>query len=232
MVLLHGLSDSGLCWGDAVSRWAGRWRLLAVDQRGHGTSPRFTDEQRSRMMQVLADDLVGLLDQQDAPVVLVGHSLGGRAALMATLERPDAVRAAVLEDPSTRVWDNALQEHERFGDYLDRFDGHAREEVLAGRVRGWPEVELQPWVQAKRQTDRRMVDELDFGRFDGLAGLRRVQVPTLVLRPEGSTQLPPDDEPSNPLVTTMVLDGVGHCIRRDDPERFHRIVDDFLAEHA
>jgi len=41
LVLLHGLSDSGLCWPDAVRRWRHDYRIVAPDARGHGESPRF-----------------------------------------------------------------------------------------------------------------------------------------------------------------------------------------------
>src|SRR5664279_2944588 len=41
LVLLHGLSDSGLCWPDAVRRWRHGYRIVAPDARGHGESPRF-----------------------------------------------------------------------------------------------------------------------------------------------------------------------------------------------
>src|SRR5450631_280786 len=41
LVLLHGLSDSGLCWPDAVRRWRHDYRVVAPDARGHGESPRF-----------------------------------------------------------------------------------------------------------------------------------------------------------------------------------------------
>ena len=53
MILVHGLSDDGTAWPDAVERWGDDWRLLAVDQRGHGASPRFRPDELSRTAEIL-----------------------------------------------------------------------------------------------------------------------------------------------------------------------------------
>ena len=36
LLLMHGRTDSGRCWPDAVARWSADYRLLAWDARGHG----------------------------------------------------------------------------------------------------------------------------------------------------------------------------------------------------
>ena len=35
---------------------------------------------------------------------------------------------------------------------------------------------------------------------------------------------------SNPLVRLVLIDGVGHCVRRDAPETYHGLVDPFIEE--
>src|SRR5688572_32755746 len=45
LFLMHGRTDSGECWADAVERWSRQYRLLSWDARGHGESPRFTEAQ-------------------------------------------------------------------------------------------------------------------------------------------------------------------------------------------
>ena len=37
LVLLHGITNSGAGWPDAVSRWAGTYRIAAIDALGHGS---------------------------------------------------------------------------------------------------------------------------------------------------------------------------------------------------
>ena len=100
LVLVHGLTDDGTCWPDAVERWKDRWHILAVDQRGHGHSPKFTEEQLPDSSGVLVDDLIDVLTQLAEPAIVVGHSLGGLVAARAARRAPELVRALVLEDPA------------------------------------------------------------------------------------------------------------------------------------
>ncbi|MFZ2515952.1 MAG: hypothetical protein WAW82_09835, partial [Candidatus Lutibacillus vidarii] len=45
LLLLHGFSDSGPCWADAIERWRQTFSVVTWDARGHGRSPRFTADQ-------------------------------------------------------------------------------------------------------------------------------------------------------------------------------------------
>ena len=89
MVLLHGLTEAGTTWPDAVEHWGAHWRMLAVDLRGHGDSPRFTDEELADTAAVVLADVLRVLDEVRRPVALVGHSYGALFALRAALARPD-----------------------------------------------------------------------------------------------------------------------------------------------
>ena len=101
LVLLHGLTDSGAGWTEAVRHWQDRFAVLAVDHRGHGESPRFTSDQLAgHPGDVMVDDALHLLAQLPEPPVVLGHSLGGAVALTAAVRRPALVRALVLEDPA------------------------------------------------------------------------------------------------------------------------------------
>ena len=98
-IALHGLTEAGTCWPDLIGQYP-HWDIAAPDLRGHGESPRFTEDELSATPQVMLADVVELLDAQAEPVVLFGHSLGGLLALRAALARPDRVAALILEDPA------------------------------------------------------------------------------------------------------------------------------------
>jgi len=53
-------------------------------------------------------------------------------------------------------------------------------------------------------------------------------VPTLYLAPRRGDMAPDPSEVTNPLVRLVLLDGVGHCVRRDAPEAYHGLVDPFI----
>lgn len=236
LVLVHGLTDDGGCWPDAVTHWGGTWRILAVDQRGHGASPRFTPDQLPRSPEVWVDDLAEAVRTVGAPVVLVGHSLGGTNALRVASAHPELVRALVLEDPAKPSGARA-PEPTFVAENLAMLDAVAADPAAeVARMRAetpWSEAELDAWAQAKLAVDREMIRR---GLFLGDAAWEEVvdalTVPTLVVAPRGGEMVPDPAAIANPLVRFALLDGVGHCVRRDDPAAYFAVVDDFLSRHC
>lgn len=96
VLLLHGSGSTAGTWDRfAASLTGGGRRAIAVDLRGHGSS----DRTGCYPLSALRDDVLGLLDRLSLRVVtLVGHSVGGYAALAAAQESPDRVGSLVLED--------------------------------------------------------------------------------------------------------------------------------------
>ena len=112
VVLLHGITSSGGTWNWLVPLLADRHRVLRLDFRGHGRSGR-SDVPYDYSGYV--SDAVAVCEQAaNQPAVVIGHSLGGGAAAALAQQRPDLVRAVLLEDPalagSTEIGDNSLLE--------------------------------------------------------------------------------------------------------------------------
>lgn len=233
LVLVHGLTDDGTCWPDAVERWQDDWHVVAVDQRGHGDSPRFHDENLPVSPTVLADDLVEVL-RHTGPAVLVGHSLGGLISARVCHAHPELVRGAVLEDPAKPGSGWSVDE-EFSRDILGFIDAvtadPAGELERMRRETPWSETELAAWATSKAKVDRRYVREgLFLGEASWEAMFNDLRVPTLIVVPVGGEMAPHPELLDNPLVRLVEVPGAGHCVRRDRPEEFHRIVDAFLAE--
>ena len=94
LLIAHGLYGSGRNWGVIAKRLAEQRRVITVDMRNHGHS--FWSDDHS--YGALAGDLAQVIDHLGAPMDVVGHSMGGKAAMMLALTRPDAVRALVVGD--------------------------------------------------------------------------------------------------------------------------------------
>ncbi len=96
LVLVHGVACHRAFMAPQVEFLRESHRVIAVDLRGHGDS----DSPRQRYtIAALADDVGWMCERLDlAPVVVVGHSLGGLVALELASARTDLVRAAVLID--------------------------------------------------------------------------------------------------------------------------------------
>jgi lipase len=97
LVCVHGVQAYGGRFRRlAEERLASRFRVVAVDLRGHGRSSR--DEPWT-----LEAHLEDLIETFGDPAVWVGHSLGGRLVAELIARRPELVRKAVLLDPALTV---------------------------------------------------------------------------------------------------------------------------------
>src|SRR3954452_21787967 len=85
-LLVHGLGSSGaLMWRFGVALADAGWRADAVDLRGHGTAPRTLDYS---IRAYAADLLAARPGGADAWDLVVGHSLGGAATVVAARDQP------------------------------------------------------------------------------------------------------------------------------------------------
>lgn len=131
-VLVHGLMGWHRTWwrlGPALAEHG--WRVLAVDQLGHGRSPRFAG---AATIDDFADALEATIrDRVPAAVdLLVGHSLGAVVSMRLAERTPALVRRLVLEDPPS-------------------FDRTEDEAFLASIVEGVQRARAQPEDEVRRE---------------------------------------------------------------------------------
>ncbi len=95
LLIAHGLYGSGRNWGVIAKRLSDRGPVMAVDMRNHGTSPWFPTHSYPDM----AADLAEVIEAQGTgPVDVLGHSMGGKAAMMLALTRPELVNRLIVAD--------------------------------------------------------------------------------------------------------------------------------------
>ncbi len=95
LVLLHGLFGRAANFGVVQARLAERRRVLALDLRNHGASP----HDAAMSYDDMAGDVIETLSAMAAlPCVLVGHSMGGKAAMCVALRAPEAVARLLVAD--------------------------------------------------------------------------------------------------------------------------------------
>lgn len=102
LVIAHGLYGSGRNWGVIARRLADHRNVIAVDMRNHGDSPRFPTQSYPEM----AADLAEVIESLGPPVDLLGHSMGGKAAMVLALTRPDLIRRLVVADIAPVAYDH------------------------------------------------------------------------------------------------------------------------------
>lgn len=234
VVLVHGLTEAGTTWPDLVSHWADRWDMHAPDLRGHGLSPRLTDDELVDASAVLLGDVVAIVDALSEPVALVGHSLGGLLALRTALARPEKVWALVLEDPARPTGGGPDQEfvaaNEDFLDSMSDVHRHPERVDLMLAETTWSRSEVEAWAACKPAVDREYVRRgLSLGDAAWEELFNDLTVPTLLVVPPASEMAPRPELLQNPRVRTVVIPDSGHCVRRDQPGRYRQAVDAFLA---
>ena len=247
LVMLHGVTGHARTWDEEAAALASRYRVLALDQRGHGDSEAPTDCDYT--VEAMCGDLAAFVDAIDLPrVAIVGLSMGGRVAIafagqaVARVERlmiidigPDIAPAGVF-----RVATLMAKSPELFPSLEHALAFHRitnplfSEAMLLHRVRhGTKPVEGGlTW-----KYDRGLRDAVRSGSWRDPIDLwplwRAIACPILVVRGGDSDVLSVEiakrmvDENAN---TRLVeVPGAGHAVPGDQPAVFRRLLDEFLA---
>lgn len=94
ILIIHGLFGSGRNWGVIAKRLSDVARVITVDQRNHGQS----GWTKTHSYVDMAEDLAELIEYLKVPVHLVGHSMGGKAAMVLAVQKPHLVERLIVGD--------------------------------------------------------------------------------------------------------------------------------------
>jgi esterase len=107
LLIAHGLFGSGRNWGVIARRLADRRDVLTVDMRNHGVSPRFAGQTYPEM----AADLAEVIRAHGGTADVLGHSMGGKAAMVLALQEGALVRRLVVADIAPVAYDHNQTGH-------------------------------------------------------------------------------------------------------------------------
>lgn len=238
LVLAHGLFGSARNWGAVAKRLAADRPVLAVDLRNHGASGWATPHDYP----ALATDLAETIAAEGGRADVLGHSMGGKAAMVLALTRPDTVRRLVVADIAPVAYGHSQMPFVEAMRGLD-LDGVTR--------RGEADRRLAETVE-DRGVRAFLLQSLAFGdgkpawtlNLEALATFMPAIMgfpelddtfdgPVLVLRGSTSDYVRPEHERlfrrhfSDLRIAT--LDGAGHWLHADQPDAFAATVARFLA---
>jgi esterase len=207
---------------------APEWRVVALDQRGHGHSSHAATYAREGYVGDLEAFFAEL--QVSAPVVLVGNSLGGINALQFAAKHPQLVAALVLEDIAVEVNTDIGFVRSWAGDFATR---DALVEAVGPRMQPYLEDSFRQsvngWRLAFEPEDMVRSQESLKGQYwqEWLSGT----IPALIIRGRESrvTTREQMEEMSRRRSRTVFkeLEG-GHVVHQDNPEAFARELRSFL----
>ncbi len=130
IVMVHGVTDNGLCWTTLTEEFQDAYNIHMLDTRGHGLSDPFTpaDDGDTLIKDVVAAvEALGL----EKPI-LIGHSMGAATVMRIGAEYPDLARAVVMIDPFLQA-PQADPSRARDGEGKRRRDSPPRPSGNAGR---------------------------------------------------------------------------------------------------
>lgn len=95
LIIMHGLFGTYENWGTQIKALSEHFKVIAVDMRNHGRSAHDTVMDYPSM----AADVVELMDDMDLESAnILGHSMGGKAAMQLALNYPERVRKLIVVD--------------------------------------------------------------------------------------------------------------------------------------
>ena len=249
MLLLHGFAQTCHSWDFVALGFSDNYRVIVLDQRGHGDSDWASDGDYSPETQ--QKDISGVVNELGLEnFVLMGLSMGGRNSFTYAANNSGKVKALVVVDAAPQNMQQGTQNIRSFvqqDDELDSVDAFV-ERVLQYNPRRDPqqvrgsimhnikELPSGKWTwkydRALRSPGRRMGSDAETEkRLWGY--LETLQCPTLLVRGGGSDIVAMDTAdrmhqaiPNSRLAT---IDGAGHLVMGDSPSGFQSAVTDFLA---
>ena len=239
IVLLHGITDAGLCWMPVAERLASNYDVIMLDARGHGQS----DRAATYSWVALAEDAHAVIKELglEKPIIL-GHSLGALTAMLVAGMYPDTPGAILAEDPPAHWTDRAISDedfkatHDRFSErlaWLQEMDTQARISLQQDAEPRWSEAELGPWAEAKGQVTTDVLELIWTGENQAVR-LSGVKCPVLLIT--GDTErgaiVSPDDathlQNLIPQIQVAHIADASHNIRRDEFDEYMVAVRSFL----
>lgn len=232
-LFLHGLGDSADQFAPIGERLPDDWRLLALDQRGHGGSFKPAE---GYTPSDFADDVKVFLDALEIPAAhLFGHSMGGRNALLLAALHPDRARSLILGDigpeenlediKATRRFfetlpDTFATDAEAWDHWRKRKPGYtdANLDLLMRNLKSAPDGTLR-WRYSKTACIAAVTAARSRGWWEYL---RQVRCPCLLLHAIGSTELS-DTVASRmrrelPGLSTVRVPNSGHNFHLENPQ--------------
>ena len=234
---MHGITANAHVFEPLMERLADRFRVVSVDQRGHGRSGKPEHGYRG---EDYADDLLPFLKEK---ALLIGHSLGARNALVAGVRYPDRVAAVVAIEFTpfieTQVFDE-LDARVAGGDLAFS----SRDEIeayLAGRYRKLPldAVQRRATHGYEKQNGKwralaaphAMIETCAGLREDLSAALNAIRVSTLLIRGKQSRLVSQGawakTRALRPDLRALEIDGADHYVPEEQPAAVAAAVGEF-----
>jgi pimeloyl-ACP methyl ester carboxylesterase len=240
----HGLFGQGKNWTTIAKAIATDHRVLLIDMPNHGRSP-----WRDHFSYVDVADQVAELFDADDPVALVGHSMGGKAAMVLALRHPELVERLCVVDVSPVTY----RSRSEFAGYIEAMQAldlpalERRSDADAALVEAVPDPTVRSFLlQNLRHHDDgwawrpnlavlgRDLDLLGGWPEEELAGTPPYDGKTLWVAGQDSRYIRDEFAPAMdrwfPRNRRVTIKGAGHWVHSEQPAVFTEVLRRFLIQ--
>jgi pimeloyl-ACP methyl ester carboxylesterase len=226
VVFVHSYAGNTGHWESQLSHVRNERRAVALDLRGHGKSAPPGDDDYA--VESLAGDIAAVVDSMKlGRFVLVGHSLGGSAAIAYAGAHSDRVAGLMLVGTPGRT--PAAQAQQVMTALESNYDQSMQEQWNRMMADARPEVQQRLTTEmgsVPKDASIRIIREMF--AYDPLPALQSYVGPTLIVyTPHGD--MPNDLQNLLPQRSKERISGTSHWPHLDKPAEFNRLLDKFLA---
>ena len=237
IMIIHGLYGSGRNWGVIAKRLSDKFYVVTIDLRNHGESPWFDSHNYHDM----ADDLVEVITSLNIRPNIIGHSMGGKAAMVLALKNPDLVERLLIADiaPVTYNHDHSkfieamqkidLSKVERRSDAIMALSNYVEDKSLQNFFTQSLDLKTKTWKLNLDILSSEMHEILSFPKIDG-----KFSGHTLFFRGENSEYIRAEHrEIINSLFKKArfaTLKDAGHWLHAEKPREFENAARFFFTE--
>jgi esterase len=244
IAILHGLFGAGRNWTTIARRLATHFQIVAFDLRNHGASPWAPTMDYAEM----AEDVhAAMLARGHPEYMLIGHSMGGKIAMVLALAHPAAVERLLVVDIAPVAYPVPYLAYVRamraldLGAIIRRSDADV---LLADTIRDPAERSflLQSLVFGdERPCWRLNLEALEtalptLASFPSFPPNSSYAGPALFIGGGKSLALRPRHESAIkaffPQAIVAMIEDAGHWVHAERPEAFLALVGPFLAQAA
>jgi len=247
LLCLHGITQTAHSWDEVAAALSADYRVVCLDQRGHGDSDWAPDGDYTRQTQ--AADLDAITDALGVrQFLLAGMSMGGINSITFTARHPDKVRALIIVDVSPEIEVKGVENIRSFiqaPDELDSFEAFVErahqfnprrslDNIRSRLSHNLKQLPSGKWTwkydKALRAGERSFQASALHNLWDDV---RTIRCPTLIIKggesdilsTEGATKL----QQAIPGSQLAVVPGAGHSVMGDNPAAFVAAARDFLT---
>lgn len=240
IVVLHGLFGSARNWNMIAKRLGATRRVHALDLRNHGGSP-WGEEMDYPSM---AGDVAAYIEARGlGPCPVLGHSMGGKAAMWLALSRPGLVSALIAADIAPVAYGQSLLAYVRKMRSLDLSGMTRRAEAEAALADAVPEAGVRSFLMQNLVAEGgelrwRINLPVIEAHFDDITGFPDTKAsydgPALFLDGERSDYIKPAHEPAIrrhfPKARIETIRDAGHWLHADQPDAVFQAIRAFLGD--